>query len=134
VASIASAQAKSKSRVIRELTTYFLLAYGVSLVLWLPVLIGGKVSPAFLSLGTVGPTLAALVTHRIFERNWRAVRIWSTLKHLLIGTAMGASAVLVAAFTAAFFITKSGIDRWQWSSLVQILTLFLPNLARRPTR
>jgi membrane protease YdiL (CAAX protease family) len=132
VASIASAEAESRSRILRELTTYFLLAYGMSLVLWLPVLIGRKVSLAFLSLGTFGPTLAALVTHRIFESNWRAVRIWSTLPDLLIGIAMGASSVLMAAFTAAFFMTKSGIDRWQWSSLVQILTLFIPNLVGGP--
>ena len=29
-------------------------------------------------------------------------------------------------------MTKSGIDRWQWSSLVQILTLFIPNLVGGP--
>ena len=132
VASIASAEAEPKSRILRELTIYFLLAYGMSLVLWLPVLIGGKISPTLLSLGTIGPTLAALVTHRVFEGNWRAVRIWSTLPDLLTGIAMGASAVLVAAFSAAFFMTKSGIDRWQWSSLVQILTLFIPNLVGGP--
>jgi hypothetical protein len=56
----------------------------------------------------------------------------STLPDLLTGIAMGASAVLMAAFTAAFFMTKSGIDRWQWSSLVQILTLFIPNLVGGP--
>ena len=132
MASIASAEAESKSRIRRELTTYFLLAYGMSLVLWLPVLIGGRVSPVLLSLGTVGPTLAAVVTHRMFERNWRAVRIWSTLPDLLTGIAMGASTVLMAAFTAAFFMTKSGIDRWHWSSLVQTLTLFIPNLVGGP--
>ncbi len=60
LASITSTEAESKSRILRELTTYFFLAYGMSLVLWLPVVIGGKVSLAFLSLGTVGPTLAAL--------------------------------------------------------------------------
>src|SRR4051812_15038131 len=108
VGSLAGVEADSKSRILRELTTYFLLAYGLSLVLWLPVLIGGKVSPAFLSLGTVGPTLAAVVTHRIFESNWRAVRIWTTLPDLLTGIAMGISAVLIAALTAAFFMTKSG--------------------------
>ena len=59
VASIANTEAESKSRILRELTIYFLLAYGMSLVLWLPVLIGGNVLSAFLSLGTVGPTLAA---------------------------------------------------------------------------
>src|SRR5215467_10467231 len=74
VASIAIAEAESKIRMLRELATYFLFAYSISLALWLPVLVGRKVSPVFLSLGTAGPTLAALVTHRIFERNWRAVR------------------------------------------------------------
>ena len=39
---------------------------------------------------------------------------------------------MIAAFTAAFFMTKSGIDRWQWASLTQILTLFLPNLRGGP--
>ncbi len=58
--------------------------------------------------------------------------MWSPLPDLLIGIAMGAAAVLIAAFTAAFFMTRSGIDRWQWSSLVQILTLFFPNLAGGP--
>jgi hypothetical protein len=113
VASIASAEAESKTRMLRELTTYFLLAYSISLALWLPVLVGRKVSPVFLSFGTAGPTLAALVTHRIFERNWRAVRIWSSGPSVLLGIAMGASAVLIAAFTAAFLMTKSGIGRWQ---------------------
>jgi membrane protease YdiL (CAAX protease family) len=132
MASSASGEAESNARVLREVTTYFLLAYSISLALWLPVLVGRKISPVFLALGTAGPTLAALVTHRIFERNWRAVRIWSTLPKLVLGVALGASAVLIAAFTAAFFMTKSGIDRWQWSSLTQILTLFIPNLLGGP--
>jgi membrane protease YdiL (CAAX protease family) len=57
---------------------------------------------------------------------------WSTPWNLLIGLVAGASAVLIAAFTAAWFMTKSGIDQWQWSSLVQILTLFAPNLVGGP--
>ncbi len=87
---------------------------------------------AFFSIGTFGPTVAALVTHRIFERNWKVVRIWSSLLDLVIGVAVGASAVLFAAFTAAFFMTQSGIDRWQWSSLVQVSVLFIPNLVGGP--
>ena len=47
--------------MLREVTTYFLLAYGIILAVWLPVLVGRKVSPVFLSLGMAGPTLAALV-------------------------------------------------------------------------
>jgi len=128
----ANAEAEFQSRNVRQLTTFFLLAYAISLVLWLPVLVGKRLTPVFQSLGTAGPTLAALVTQRIFERNWRAVRLWSTLPKLLSGSVIGASAVLIAAFTAAFFMTKSGMDRWQWSALVQILTLFVPNLLGGP--
>jgi membrane protease YdiL (CAAX protease family) len=132
MASIASAEAEPNGRTLRELATYFLLAYGISLVLWLPVLTGRNVSPVSASLGTIGPTLAALATHRIYEHNWRAVRIWSTLPKLSTGVVIGVSSVLIAAFTAAFFMTKSGFDRWQWSSLTQILTLFIPNLFGGP--
>lgn len=129
---IASAEAGLQHRTSRELTVYFLLAYGISAVLWFPVLAGRHVSPMFLSIGTFGPTLAALATRRIFDHNWRAVRLWSSLPNFSIGVATGASAVLVAAFTAAFFMTKAGFDRWQWSSLPQVLTLLFPNLVGGP--
>jgi membrane protease YdiL (CAAX protease family) len=132
VASPAIADAESQRRTLRELTTYFSLAYAFSIVLWLPLLVEKNPPAASLWIGTFGPTVAALVTHRIFERNWKLIRIWSSLLDLVIGVAVGASAVLIAAFTAAFFMTKSDIDRWQWSSLVQILTLFIPNLVGGP--
>ena len=45
---------------------------------------------------------------------------------------MGVAALLVAAFTAAFFMTESGLGRWQWSSLLRIFVLFLPNLPGGP--
>ena len=115
-----------------ELATYFTLAYGISLVLWLPALVGKNASHLYLSVGTFGPTLAALTTHRIFAGNWRAVRLWTTLRDFLLGIASGASLVLIAAFTAAFFMTESGIDRWRWPALLQILTLFGPNLLGGP--
>lgn len=38
----------------------------------------------------------------------------------------------MAALTAAFFMTKSGFDRWQWSALTQVLTLLVPNLMGGP--
>jgi len=116
----------------RPLVLYFVLAYGVSLVLWLPMLLGRSRSLFALSIGTYGPTLAALATHWIFTRNWRAVQIWTTLPRFLLGLAGGVSAVLAAAFLAAFLMTKSGFDRWQWRALVQILTFFGPNLLGGP--
>ena len=49
-----------------------------------------------------------------------------------IGIASGTLVVLTAALTAAFFMTKSGISRWEWSSLEQIFIFFLPNLIGGP--
>lgn len=116
----------------RELLSFFVLAYGISLVLWLPVEVGRRVSTFFLAVGTFGPGLAALATQRIFGGNWRAVKLWTTLPDFLRGTAYGTLAVLIAAFSAAYFMTESGVDRWRWPALLQILTLFGPNLLGGP--
>jgi membrane protease YdiL (CAAX protease family) len=129
---VASAETKPQGQTLRELAVYFSLAYGISLVLWLPFLLEKNPPPAFLWLGTFGPTFAALVTHRVFEHNWRAVRLWSGLANLAIGIVVGSITVLIAAFTAAFFMTESGLNRWQWSSLLQIPALFIPNLLGGP--
>jgi hypothetical protein len=104
-----------------QLALYFVLAYGFSLVLWLPMLLGKNRSRFSFSIGTFGPTLAALATHLIFAHNWRAVWVWTTLPNFLLGVASGVAAVLAAAFLAAFFMTKSGFDRWRWPALVQII-------------
>jgi CAAX protease family protein len=102
------------------------------LVLWLPVLGKWIDFPFALSIATFGPTLSALITHRIYAGSWRFARLWTTVLDFAIGIASGTLVVLIAAFTAAFFMTESGISRWQWSSLEQIVILFLPNLLGGP--
>jgi membrane protease YdiL (CAAX protease family) len=129
---LAETKMKSQDWNPRQLALYFVLAYGFSIVLWFPVLLGRSHSRFSLSIGTFGPTLAAFATHWIFAHNWRAVRLWTTLPSFLLGVASGVSAVLAAAFLAAFFMTRSGFDRWQWPALIQILTLFGPNLPGGP--
>jgi len=103
---------------------YFALAYGVSAILWLPVITGFRRSPLWFSIGTFGPTIAALISQRIFAGDWRAARLWSTWRELLVGAAVGVGSILAAALTAAFFMTKSGFDRWEWAALVQIAVIF----------
>jgi len=116
----------------RELYLYFALAFGISLALWSPALAGSRLSYLFLPIGTFGPTLAALTTHRVTQGNWRAVRLWTDLPRFLLGIGLGGLAVLISAFSAAFFMTKSGFDRWQWPALLQVVTLFVPNLVGGP--
>jgi membrane protease YdiL (CAAX protease family) len=123
------------SKESRELILYFLLAYGISLILWLPMLYENShhhLSIVLLCIGTFGPTLAALITQRISVGNWKAVRLWTGLKNLAIGVASGGALVLLAAFTTAFFMTRSGFDHWRWPALLQIFTLFGPNLLGGP--
>src|SRR5262249_37945786 len=112
----------------RELARYFVLAYGISLLLWLAAF-WGKIP---LAAGTFGPTIAATIPHRVSTGNWRGVRLWTSLPRILIGAGAGGGAVLVAAFIAALLMTRSGIDRWQWAALWQILALFGPNLLGGP--
>jgi hypothetical protein len=111
---LAETELKSPDWNPSQLALYFALAYGFSLVLWLPMLLERNHSRFSFSIGTFGPTLAAFATHWIFARNWRAVGLWTTLPSLLLGVGFGVSAVLAAAFLAAFFMTKSGFGRWQW--------------------
>jgi CAAX protease family protein len=127
-----TAEPKFPGQNTRELVVYFVLAYGISAALWLPLLTGRSHSRFSLSVGTFGPTLAALVTHWVFARNLRAVRLWTTLPRFLLGVGAGVSVVLLAAFAAALFMTRSGFDRWQWTALWQIVTLFGPNLLGGP--
>ena len=115
-----------------QLIVFFALAYVISFVLWLPVLAKWIDFPFALSIATFGPTLSALITHRIYAGTWRFARLWTTVSTLAIGIASGTSVVLIAAFTAAFCMTESGFDRWQWSALEQIFIVFLPNLLGGP--
>lgn len=114
-----------------ELVLYFLLAYAISLALWLPVL-SDRGSRIYLSVGTFGPALAALVSNRLFAGSWRAGTMWTGGRSFLVGIASGASVVLIAAFTAAFFMTRSGFAQWQWWTLLEIPKLFAQNLLGGP--
>jgi hypothetical protein len=66
---LAETKLKSRDWNPRQLALYFVLAYGFSLALWLPMLLGRSHSSLSFSVGTFGPTLAALATHWIFTRN-----------------------------------------------------------------
>jgi membrane protease YdiL (CAAX protease family) len=124
------AEAEKKAR--REVAVYFALAYGVSAILWLPVITGFRRSTLWFSIGTFGPTIAALVSQRIFGGDWRAARLWGTWRGLLTGTAAGVGLIFAAALSAAFLMTRSGFDRWEWAALAQIGVVFPRNLLGGP--
>lgn len=126
------ADRKQSRRVYSEVLVFILFAYLISLALWLPALLDRKFAGICLPLGTFGPTFAALITIRIFHGTWKSIILWTGLCKLMRGTAVGIVGVLIAAFTAALLMTESGVNRWRWSSLILILTIFGPNLIGGP--
>jgi hypothetical protein len=77
----------------RELAAFFVLAYAISWVLWLPLVLGqsglgvlsSRLPIMYVSLGTIGPIAAALVVRRLWDKDWRAFRLWTGWRSLLAG-------------------------------------------------
>lgn len=65
----------------KPLVVFFLLAYGVAWLLWAPLVLSkrgldvihSEISTVWMLPGSFAPILAAFVTHRAFEGNWRAI-------------------------------------------------------------
>src|SRR5277367_2852598 len=124
----------------RALIEYFALAYGISWVIWLPPVLGKgglgivttQPSLLFLYAGFFGPTFAALISQRLANGNWRAFRLWTSLRQMIMGMLAGSVLLLLADFTVAFAITQSGYGLWNWLALLAIPRFFLPNLLGGP--
>jgi membrane protease YdiL (CAAX protease family) len=80
----------------------------------------------------MGPTAAALISHRIASGNWRAVRLWTSWRQLAGGIFVSSILILLACFGAAAAVTQNGLGLWNWGSLARILPLLGPNLLGGP--
>jgi membrane protease YdiL (CAAX protease family) len=124
----------------RELVVYFALAYGISWVIWAPLVLGKgglgliptQPSPIYLYAGFFGPTLAALISQRLLNGDWRAFRLWTSLWQMIAGMLAGSALLLLADFMIALGITQSGYSLWSWPALLAIPRVFLPNLVGGP--
>jgi len=77
------------------LTTFFTLACALSWLVFLPMIIFR--APIQLTiLASFGPSLAALITHRLATGSYRAFRVFATWSRTLIATAIGIILVIVA--------------------------------------
>ncbi len=108
--------------------------------MWLPLILGNRglgliktqVPLYYAAVGTIGPTIAALVSQRICRGNWRAFRFWSSWRQMATGSLVGSIPLLLACFAAAAASTQSGYELWNWASLLRIPRLLLPNLLGGP--
>jgi uncharacterized protein len=109
----------------RPLTLFFLLTYAWTWAWWLGVAalipdnnaeIFGE--PVFLA-GAFGPTVAALVTRWLTDRDWKICRLWTGWYNLACGLAFGLGAFFVVALVLpSVSLVKAPAGALQWSSLL----------------
>jgi uncharacterized protein len=130
----------------RELLLYFLLAYAVSWLLWLPLVLsqagvglihtrladpvsifsGSVVFVPWLLAGSFGPVVAALVTQKLCSGNLRAFRLWTSFRQVILGAVVGMLCILFARwFLTAIVQTQSGFGAWDWASLLTFRYYFI---------
>jgi uncharacterized protein len=125
-----------------ELTLYFVLAYGIAWIVWLPLLLGQSgvgwthsnagMFP-WIPLGTIGPFAAALIAQAACRGNLRAFRLWTSLPRMLLGALAGMACILIARWPlAALGMTQSGFRAWDWAALLDFRHWFIPMLIAGP--
>jgi CAAX protease family protein len=126
----------------RELTLYFVLAYGIAWIVWLPLVLGQnglgwthsktEMFP-WIPLGTIGPFAAALIAQVICCRNFHAFRLWTSLPRMFLGALVGMVCILVARWPlAGIGMTQSGFRAWDWAALLDFRHWFMPMLMAGP--
>jgi membrane protease YdiL (CAAX protease family) len=100
----------------RPLTLFFVLAYLLSWSVFLPMVLF-RAPPQLAILGTFGPSLAALVTHRLATGNYRELLNATTWWRTLCGTAVGV-ALIILAFVVLPGIGTAAPNQLNWRILM----------------
>lgn len=80
---------------MRALVIFFAIAYGWAWLVFVPLVILRAPLP-WTVVATFGPTLAAVITHRMTAGSWRAFRISATWPRTAAATAAGVALMIVA--------------------------------------
>jgi hypothetical protein len=97
------------------LTFFFTLAYAFAWSFFLPMVLSGALTPRLIVAGTFGPTVAAIVTHRLATGSYRAFRCLSTWPRVIFGAGLGCVLVVVAYVALPGFIAADP-RRLHWVS------------------
>jgi membrane protease YdiL (CAAX protease family) len=102
----------------RPVTCFFTLAYLIFWIGMIPVVLSRSLSEAVLFPLTYSPTVAALLTHWLAERNLAAFRLYGSWKRFLIGGFAG-SLLLLAALTVmpALILAQNPLRDLHWRVL-----------------
>jgi uncharacterized protein len=126
---LADGQPSFEPSDIKALGTFFVLAYAIAWLAWLPLVLGvhglhitsWNVPIPFVIPGTFGPTVAALTTQRLLYSDWRAAKIWTGWRGLVLGAIAG-PALIVFALTVVTCgaMVKGGPAVLQWSAFARL--------------
>jgi membrane protease YdiL (CAAX protease family) len=100
------------------LLIFFAIAYAWAWVIFVPMVIfHGR--PEWTALGACGPTIAALVTHRMTTGHYRAFRFFTTWSRTVEATAAGV-ALMIVAYVVLPGITTADPRTLHWSILMSL--------------
>jgi membrane protease YdiL (CAAX protease family) len=102
----------------RPLVLFFALACAWAWLVFVPIVIF-HAPPPWIVLATFGPTVAALVTHRITAGSYRAFRIYTSWLRTLGATAIGV-ALMILAYVILPGITTADPRKLHWSILTSL--------------
>jgi len=104
--------------VNHPLTMFFTLAYVCSWLVFLPMIL--LRAPIELTiLASFGPTLAALITHRLATGYYGAFRLYTTLSRTLIATASG-TLLIILAYVVLPGVATADPHRLNWSIIISV--------------
>jgi membrane protease YdiL (CAAX protease family) len=99
----------------RTLVIFFAIAYGWAWLVFVPMVVL-RAAPPWIIVATFGPTVAAVITHRVTAGNWRAFRISATWLRTVAATAAGI-ALMIVAYVVLPGVTTADPRKLHWSVL-----------------
>jgi membrane protease YdiL (CAAX protease family) len=87
----------SPARVATDypLQFFFAVAFAISWTLFLPMVLAGAIKPPLIVAASFGPTVAAIVTHRLSSGSYRAFRLFARWPRVVAGTIIGCVLVII---------------------------------------
>ena len=102
----------------RTVVIFFALAYAWAWLVYVPMVIF-HAPPQWTILATMGPTMAAVVAHRVATGNYRAFRFYTTWPRTLGATAVGVALMLLAYVVLPAVMTTDP-RKLHWSVLTSV--------------
>ena len=112
------------------LVMFFALAYAWAWLVFVPLVIFRGPLP-WIVLATLGPTVAALVTHRVTTGSYRAFRIYTTWRRTVGATAIGV-ALIILSYVVLPGVATADPRKLHWSVLASIAVYNYSTLAGGP--